>query len=229
MPVCPICGKDSVVGKIEINGKNLVNPCNLCKSYAICLMKPVSPNAKENARDWAKKVVSTHQNPYVRDITAQFLNYSYSPAATDGENDVKPSVAKTQTAGPASYAAPTCSAPSAADYSQGGYSAGMGSVPYTPSGPGISTRYTKIVKTILILVDISIILAAIIGGAVAGEFLGAIIGFLAGAIAAVASTSFVMMFVEISENIAVNAQSSLRSEAILQQIAENQKKNISNK
>ncbi len=82
----------------------------------------------------------------------------------------------------------------------------------------VKTANTSVVKVMVFLsYAILLILGAIIGTALyetVGLFVGAVIGFLVGLI----SNSIIMMFVEISENTAINAETNLRNEKLLKEI-----------
>lgn len=89
---------------------------------------------------------------------------------------------------------------------------------YVPDGTSVHTGNTTIVKSI---VYFSYILFMIAGGAVGYlvyDVTGLFVGAFAGIVSAIISGSILMMFAEISSNIAANAKATLRNEKLLEEI-----------
>lgn len=197
MAVCPICGKESTGKEITVDGKKVVNLCNTCHSFIICLIKPVSYYSKTNAQNWAEDKIKNHANTYIKEFLTLCYNYSLSESAEPDLSD--------------SASANTAKAPSVS------FTPSEQRIVEPPASAKVSISKTRTVKTLCYL---SIILAGIIGG-ISGAaidetamFFGTVIGLAAGALL----SAFTMMFVEMSENIAINAKASLRTEKLLEEI-----------
>lgn len=192
MANCPICGKESMGKEITVDGKRVVNLCNTCHSYIICLIKPVSHYSRTNAQNWAEEKIKKHESPYIRDFLNLCYNYSLSE---NNEADITSSSGNPSV----SYTAPE--------------------QVFSAASPAkkVSIKNTRTVKTLCYL---SIVLMGIVGAVIGAPideaflFIGLVLGLLVGALL----SAFTMMFVEMSENIAINARASLHTEQILEEI-----------
>lgn len=198
MAQCPICGKESMEKEITVDGKRVVNLCNTCHSFIICLVKPVSHYSRTNAQNWAEEKIKNHESPYIRDFLNLCYNYSLSE---NNEADIPSSSGAENSSGDpsVSYTAPE--------------------QVFSVASPAkkVSIKNTRMVKTLCYL---SIILMGIVGAVIGAPidetflFVGLVVGLLVGALL----SAFTMMFVEMSENIAINARASLHTEQILEEI-----------
>ncbi len=223
MPQCPICGKETNEPReITVKNNRLVNLCSVCHSYLICLVKPVSVNAKKSARDWAQEYMQKNQNLYIQDILSTCYNYSLVEDSQDAEKILPPvviqksppfsgqNIAQQNTTGVASV----ISQPPINSYSC--------NYPYIAQ-PAVKTKYTGIVK---IMVYISLVLFMIGGGAlgaISDEIIGIILGALGGLLVGLITNSVIMMLVETAENTAIAARTALRNEQLLEEIRISQK------
>lgn len=203
MATCPVCGKEVNESKeFVIKEKKLVNLCSVCHSYLICLVKPVSVSARKNAQDWATEAVESNSNPYVREFVKSAYNFSLTEESekntntfvTIGENETEIKNS------PNSFSAPNQFEPQ--------YSANIASV---------KISNTNIVKIMVILSYIVFTIGGVaVGGAINDDF--AIIGGIIGLLVSLIANSVIMMFVEISENTAINARANLESKKLLEEI-----------
>lgn len=192
MPQCPICGKESEESKIEINNKQVINPCSLCKSYIICLCKPVSPNAKDSARKWAAEVISKHHVSYIKETVKEFLDYSYKEGG-----EAQPEVKLSQPA-------------PAPDYSHSFFEGTFSVAPKK-----VSLKYTKTIESFLKISFIAEIIIGIIIGVAIDSDIGWLFGAIIGVFAGFLSYAMGMLIIEISKNIATGAEANLRIEDLL--------------
>ena len=191
MATCPICGKESTGKEITVDGKKLINLCNTCHSFIICLIKPVSYYSKTNAQNWAQERMKKVENIYIRELLEKCYNYSL----TDNPEE------RTEVS-----------------FTPGADPSGSNQLVTLPSATAkISTKNTRTVKALCYL---SIILMGIVGAVIGAPidetflFVGLVVGLLVGALL----SAFTMMFVEISENLAINARSALKTEQLLEEI-----------
>ena len=202
MSYCPICGKKSDEREITVDGKRMVNLCSTCHSFIICLLKPVSHYSRTNALNWSKEFIQKHKNPEIRN----FLVMCYSYAIAEEKEETKPSAIKKTTAPTEKkkkIKAPTLS-----------YDAKQ-LTKELPDSKKIKTNFAEAVR---ICCYISIFLTALAGGAIANIFGNGlfILGLIIGAVIGILGSIVILLFVEISENLAIAAEAMLNVEKILE-------------
>lgn len=198
MSLCPLCGNQVTEPKaIKINDKKLESLCTTCQSYLICLTKPVSQLARTNAQIWATEMMSKNPHPYVGDILKICYDYSFSDKITPTDANVTNNVAAEE-----KTEADAC----------------------VSQEITISTANTNVVKAMVYLSYILFLIGGAALGFILFETVGLFIGGFLGLLVAVITNSIIMMFVEISENTAINAEANLRNEILLSEICEHLKK-----
>lgn len=188
MPYCPICGKETATPKSLIINDKKLD--NLCSTCQSYLVCLTKP-VSQFSRTNAQIWATETLSSNIHPYIKDIITGCYNFSFSD-KNPTKD----------------TLEAPEAQE------TEAYDTVKHT----SVKTADTSVVKIMVFLSYAILLILGVIIGAVlyetVGLFVGGAIGFLVGLI----SNSIIMMFVEISENIAINAETNLRNEKLLREI-----------